>query len=280
MKPHLRAAGLFLVFTALAAGSACAAEASFERDLTVSGALNLSVVTGAGSIHLSSGPAGHVHIVGRIKSRWGADETTVRQIADHPPIEQADGSVRIGFMHENLHNISIDYEIQAPPGALLAAASGSGDIVDNGVGTGARLKTGSGSVRALALQGGCTVGTGSGSIYAELAGLGDVKAETGSGSIEIRNLHGGLRAETGSGSIRAAGVPSAGWRLDTGSGSIEIWTGSAAFSLDAQTGSGSISSDREIAMRGEVGHHHVTGAVGGGGPTVRLETGSGSIRIH
>src|SRR5208337_4565190 len=204
----------------------------------------------------------------------------VREIAAHPPIEQTGNIVRIGDRHQSLHNISIDYEIQAPENVLLDAGSGSGNITVDGVGENVRLTTGSGNIHSTGLHGGFTVDTGSGNIYAEQVGVGDVKAQTGSGSIELRNLHGGLRAETGSGSIKAGGTPSAQWRLQAGSGSIELWTGSAAFTLDAATGGGSIHCDREIASQGTMDHHHVAGKIGGGGPTVHIETGSGSIHIH
>jgi DUF4097 and DUF4098 domain-containing protein YvlB len=280
MKNLLSGTAFLVALTALAAVPARAEEATFTRDLTVSGRVDLTAATGSGSIHLTVGPAGHVNIFGRVKSNWGGSDAKVHDIADHPPIEQTGNIVRIGIRHENLSNISIDYEIQAPPDAFLSAATGSGNVTDDGVGANAKLNTGSGSIHATGLQGGFTVETGSGSIYAEQSGTGDVKAETGSGSIELRNLHGGLRAETGSGTIKAGGTPSALWRLHTGSGSVEIWTGSAAFTIDAKTGSGSIHCDREIVSHGTMEHHHLAGKIGGGGPTVRIETGSGSIHIH
>jgi DUF4097 and DUF4098 domain-containing protein YvlB len=204
----------------------------------------------------------------------------VKEIAANPPIEQTGNIIRIGARHENLHNISIDYEVQAPANVYLNAGTGSGEVNDDGVGQNAKLSTGSGSIHATGLQGSFSVETGSGSIYAEQAGDGDVKAETGSGSIELRNLHGGLRAETGSGGIKAGGTPASAWRLQTGSGSVEIWTGNAALTLDAETGSGSIHSDRELLTQGTSNRHHVAGKLNGGGPTVRIETGSGDIRVH
>ena len=280
MKNLLLGTAFLVTLAALAAAPARADEATFQRDLTVSGRVDLTVQTGSGSIHLTSGPAGRVHIFGRVKSNWGGSDAKVHEIADHPPIEQTGNIVRIGARHEDLRNISIDYDIQVPPDAFLNAATGSGNLIDDGVGANAKLNTGSGSIHVTGLQGGFTVETGSGSIYAEQSGPGDVKAETGSGTIELKNLHGGLHAETGSGSIKAGGTPSAPWRLQTGSGSVEIWTGSAAFTLDAETGSGSIHCDREIASQGTMEHHHLAGRIGGGGPTVRLETGSGSIHIH
>jgi DUF4097 and DUF4098 domain-containing protein YvlB len=188
--------------------------------------------------------------------------------------------VRIGARHENLHNISIDYEIQAPAEAYLTAATGSGDVTDDGLGQNAKLSTGSGSIHATGLHGSFSVDTGSGSIYAEQTGDGDVKAETGSGTIELRNLRGTLRAETGSGSIKVAGTPAGPWKLETGSGSIDFWAGDAALNLDAETGSGSVHSDREMMTQGSMDRHHVTGKLNGGGPTVRIETGSGNIRVH
>jgi hypothetical protein len=269
-----------LAFAALAATPAWATEATFERDMTVSGPVDLSVSTGAGSIQLTAGPAGHVHVFGRVKSNWAGNDDKVRDIAAHPPIEQTGSIVRIGAHNENLHNIGIDYEIQAPPDAFLNAATGSGNLTDDGVGANTRLNTGSGSIHATALHGGFAVATGSGSIYAEETGSGDVKAETGSGSIELKNVNGGLHAHTGAGSIKVAGTPAASWRVETGSGSVELWTGSAAFTLDAEAGIGSIHSDREITTQGSMDHHHLTGKIAGGGPTVHIETGSGSIRIH
>jgi hypothetical protein len=264
----------------LAASTALASEATFERTLTVSGQVQLSVATGSGNIHLTRGAGNQVHIFGRVKAGWGVSEARVKEIAANPPIEQTGNIVRIGGHHESLNNISIDYEIQAPENALLEAGSGSGNITVEGVGENAKLSTGSGNVRATGLHGGFSASTGSGDIYAEQTGSGDVKASTGSGNMELRNLHGGLRAGTGSGDIKVGGAPTTDWKLWTGSGDIEYWPGSTGITLDASTGSGDIHSDKEMTTQGTLNHHHVVGKLNGGGPTVRIETGSGDIRIH
>ena len=279
MKRFLWGAATALALTT-AFSQARAAEATFTRDLTVSGRPDLTVMTGSGSVHLTVGPAGHIHIFGRVRSGWGVSDDRVRQIAAHPPVEQTGNIVRIGGGHENFHNVSIDYEIQAPPDAFLDAASGSGDVSDDGVGANTRLSTGSGSIRATDLQGGFSLQTGSGNIDADQAGAGDVKAETGSGSIQLKGLRGGLRAHTGSGDIKASGTPAAPWHIETGSGSVEIWTGNTGLTLDAGTGSGSVHCDREIVTQGTIERHHLMGKINGGGPTVHIGTGSGNIRIH
>ena len=268
------------VVLALAAVPALASEATFDKTLTVSGHVELSVSTGSGNIHLTHGSGNQVHIFGRVKSGWGGSEQRVKEIAANPPIEQTGNIIRIGGHHENYHNISIDYEIQAPENSILDAGSGSGDITDDGVGENAKISTGSGNIHATGLRGGFNVGTGSGNIYAEQSGEGDVKAETGSGNVELRNLRGGLRGGTGSGDIKVGGTPTAPWHLETGSGNVEYWAGKASLTLDASTGSGSIHTDQEMLTQGSSEHHHVTGKLNGGGPTVRIETGSGDIRVH
>lgn len=280
MRNLLAAIAVVTVFTAFVMVPARADEETFTRDLTVSGRVDLKVNTGSGSIHLTVGPAGHVHIFGRVKSNWRSSGGDVHEIAAHPPIEQNGNIVRIGVHQGNLRNTGIDYEIQAPAGTFLEAATGSGNVNDDGVGANAKLSTGSGGIRATGLQGGFSVETGSGNIYAEQVGEGDVKAETGAGSIELKNLHGGLNAHTGSGSIKVSGAPAAQWKLETGSGSVEIWTSNAPLTLDAESGSGSIHSDREIMTQGTSERHHMIGKIGGGGPMVRIQTGSGGIRIH
>jgi hypothetical protein len=264
----------------LAVAPVFAADATFERTLTLNGQAELAISTGAGYIHLTQGAAGQVHIVGHVHSGWGANEEQVREIAAHPPIQQTGSIVRVGQRNQGLRNISIDYDIQAPADAFLEAGSGSGSITDDGVGTNARIHTGSGSIHASGLRGGYSLSTGSGSIDAEQTGRGDDKAQTGSGSIELRGVNGALEARTGSGQVKVTGTPAGPWHLETGSGSVEIWTGDAAFTLDAACGSGGIHSDRAVSTHGSESKHHLSGAVNGGGPTVRIHTGSGSIRIH
>jgi hypothetical protein len=279
MKYLLAAATAVLLAAAI---PAFASEATFERSLSVSGHVELNVSTGSGHIHLTRGSDNQIHIVGRVHSNnWSGDnDSRVHEIAANPPIEQTGNIVRIGNRHEGWHNISIDYDIQAPSSSFLSADSGSGDVVVESVGDNAKLSTGSGSIHATGLHGSFSVSTGSGDIVAEQTGEGDVKAETGSGNIELRDIHGGLRAHTGSGDIKLHGILSMDSKLETGSGNVELWPGEAGFTLDASTGSGSVHSDAEMSVQGSFDRHHITGRVHGGGPTVRISTGSGDVRIH
>ena len=279
LLPALIAAVAVLALAAIPAAAA-PPEATFERTLSVDGsALQLTVSTGAGNIHLTRGSDNQLHIVGHVKASWGGSEDEVRQVVANPPIEQTGNIVRIGAMRQNWRGISISYDIEAPGNAFLNASSGSGNINNDGVGENASLHTGSGNIHATGLRGGFTASTGSGEIYVEQAGQGDAKASTGSGNIELRNLRGGLTARTGSGDLKIGGTPASLWQVHTGSGNVELWPGNTGFDLNASTGSGSVHSDHPISEQ-TGSHHHVTGRVNGGGPEVRVSTGSGDIRVH
>ncbi len=86
---------------ALAALPALASEATFDRNLTVNGRVELSVATGSGNIHLTHGSGNQVHIVGHVKSGWGGSDEQVKQIAANPPIDQTGNIIRIGARHQN-----------------------------------------------------------------------------------------------------------------------------------------------------------------------------------
>ncbi len=257
-------------------------EATFDRNLTFSGQLDLSVATGSGHITITRGSAGQIHIHGVVKANHEGDAAKVREIAGNPPIEQAGNKVTIGgHQDERLRNISIDYDIEAPADAALNATTGSGNITDTGVGQGARLTTGSGSVTATGLEGGFKAQTGSGNISVDGNGQGDAVVQTGSGDIDVKGVHGGLKAQTGSGEIKITGTPSSAWRLQTGSGSVELNTGNAPMNLDASTGSGRVYTEAPAQQTSsEEDHHHYRAQLNGGGPEVSVVTGSGSIHVH
>jgi len=260
------------------------ATTTFDRNLTFNGKLDLSVSTGAGSITFTRGSANQIHIHGIVKVNQNGDPAQAQRIAANPPIQQEGNTIRIGGHQENLHNISISYEIEAPADTALKAATGSGNIIDTGVGQDAKLSTGSGNITATGIESGFKAQTGTGNITIDGSGQGDAKAQTGLGTIDLKGVHGALEAQTGSGSIKAAGTPSSPWKLQTGSGSVELSTGNAPMTLDASAGSGKMfihaaEMTQTAAMPAVVDKHHMHVQLNGGGPEVRVQTGSGSIRV-
>ena len=271
----------------LAAATAFAADASFDRTLNVSGPPNVSVSTGSGSVRLHPGSANQVHIVAHLHSShgWmsgGSDvDSRIQQIVNNPPIVQSGNDITIGERHSNdlYRNISIDYDVTLPASSNISAATGSGDIDIQNVGATLKAQSGSGTVNAIGIQGAATLGTGSGDITLHQTAPGDVKAETGSGSIHLQGLSGALKASTGSGDIEVAGQPTSDWKVSTGSGSVRLTVGNSHFNFDAETGSGSINVSQPITMQGSLNRHHVSGVVNGGGPTIKVGTGSGDIQV-
>jgi beta-lactamase regulating signal transducer with metallopeptidase domain len=256
---------------------------TFDRSLTFSDKLELTIGDGSGSIQIRRGSAGQIHIHATVHANHPEDEQDARDIAANPPIEQNGNVIRIGHFGdhgESHHNVSINYAIEAPADTALNVADGSGNITDDGVGQDSKLTSGSGNITATGIEGGFKVQTGSGNIAVEGAGEGDAKVQTGSGTIDVKGVHGALTAQAGSGEIKVEGTPSAPWKLQVGSGSIDLTTGAAAFTLDASTGSGAIKSDRPMTAETAMDKHHIKMEINGGGPEVRIQSGSGEIHIH
>jgi len=262
MKSHAR----LIVMAALGAASCSlaygAAEGHFERTLKVSGAVNLQIETGAGSIEVRPGNSNEVRVTGHIRAgNWlGSAEDKIKVLENNPPIQQSGNDIRIGHIDDPQlrHDISISYEVVTPTntqlhsstgsgsqdvsglsgpvevnsgsgsikaseiGAALRAHSGSGSIEIDGVQGSVYARAGSGSIRATNVAGGFDGETGSGHLSLEQSAPGSVRAHTGSGTVELRNVRGSLQAEAGSGSIKAEGQATGEWVLHTGSGSVQL----------------------------------------------------------
>ena len=269
-----------LVLFALASLASHAAEQSFARIINLHGRLDLAIVSGAGDIRISQGPAGRLRITGHVKANdWHATDDRLRDIAANPPIRQDGSIVRIGSTEELTHVI-IDYEIEAPADSIIQASASVGDIIDDGAGQNARFSTGSGNIHATGLQAGISVSSNSGDIEVEQAGQGDVKATSATGNLELRNLHGALRAVTNVGSIRVSGAPTGDWSVQTGKGNIELTLGSASYTIDAQTGDGLVHSDLRVEGANSSDLRHLAGKINGGGHNVIAQAGQGEIRIR
>jgi hypothetical protein len=298
-----------LALTSLAAFTtiAFAASGTFSRTLSVNGSPTISIATGSGFIHVTTGSQTEVRVNAKVNSEhgWsfgsrGSDEDRVRQITSNPPIVQNGNAITIGPSSgdwDRYRNISIDYEVVLPASttlkvssgsgdvevsnvvSLLSASTGSGDLRLKNIGAVPHVSTGSGSIRIEGIRGAANLETGSGDIELSQQMAGDIKAQTGSGSVRLHGVNGAVRAGTGSGDIEIDGNASADWKLETGSGSIHIALGDSHYNLNASTSSGSIGVSAPIALQASLNKQHIVGTVRGGGPTVRISTGSGDITV-
>jgi hypothetical protein len=282
------------------------AEGRFERALNVTGAVEMSVQSGAGSIRVRGGGAGKVYVIGVIRARdsWcggASGREKVKRLEENPPIRQNGNVIEIGRIEERelRENVSISFEIVTPADTRLHSSSGSGSLtveglsspVDADTGSGSieangikgslRASTGSGSIRARGIAGWVKASTGSGSIEVEQVAAGDFEGDTGSGRITVSGVRGALRASTGSGSIRVDGVPQGAWRISTSSGGISLrLPQNASFEVNARTCSGSITPSHPITLLGRVSKRELRGKVREGGPLLDLSTSSGNIHIE
>lgn len=304
VSSRLLTAALVVLFASSAA-IASTPQGTFDKTLTVTGPVDLEVLTHSGDVIVRAGSTGAVQIHGKIYvgDHWlrGDRDSDVKQIEQNPPIHQEGNSIRIDYV--NMHNISVDYEITVPAETTIRSHTGSGDQqiegthgnVDLQAGSGdikltnltgeIRLQTGSGDVRAHQISGAVHGGAGSGDIEIEEGGPGDIDLRTGSGNIKVRGIQGAFRGEAGSGDITAEGTQSGTWEIRTGSGGVDVrLPANAAFDADLVTSSGTIDVDSPIEMtvqgRVEESRKKIQGKVRGGGPLLSVRTGSGDVHIQ
>ena len=305
MKFRLATIALFALALSLPTASHASVVGKFDRTLTVSGPVDLEVLTHSGDITVRSGPAGAVTIHAEIEvgNNWlgGSHDAEVHELEQNPPIRQNGNDIRVES--GDLHDISINYQITVPAETAVRSHTGSGNQnveglkgrieLESGSGdlrlsrlTGEmRFRTGSGNIQADQLSGSIYSRAGSGDLEFEETGSGDADLETGSGNIHLKGLSGGLRASAGSGDITIAGAPKASWRIHTGSGNVCLHVPSdSAFDVDLSTSSGDATIDHPVAttVQGKVqeGHKTVAGKVRGGGPLLSVHTGSGDVVVE
>jgi hypothetical protein len=298
------AIALVVLFATTAVFASSTPQGTFEKTLSVSGPVDLEVLTRSGDVTVRAGASGSVVIRGKIYvgDHWlmGGREADVHQIEQNPPIRQEGNNIHVEYV--DMKNISVNYEITVPADTTIRSHTGSGDELIEGthgnldVQTGSgdvklnnltgeiRLQTGSGDIKAHQIAGAVKGGTGSGDVVIEETGAGDIDLHTGSGNITARGVQGGFHGETGSGDITAEGTQSGSWEIHTGSGNVHVrLPANAAFDADISTSSGTVDvgAPIEMTVQGRVGEmrKQIRGKVRGGGPLLRVRTGSGDISI-
>jgi hypothetical protein len=227
---------LACLLPAVLTGSACdiaisadGVEGVFDRQLMVSGPLELEVESGSGDIIVHTGPAGTVQIKARVRAStspfvgFGGQSPAerVRQIEKDPPIEQMGNRIQVGpkRWNDGWNGISINYEITVPANTRLSARSGSGDLEVGDVAGPVDTSTGSGDVRVGRVTESVKARSGSGEI--NVGSAASIEASTGSGNV-VASSRGDLEARSGSGDITAGQKGKGRVDVSTGSGDVEV----------------------------------------------------------
>jgi DUF4097 and DUF4098 domain-containing protein YvlB len=311
---------LFAATTALAAcGIGPSEEGSFDRNLSVSGNTRLELASGSGSVRITGGADGKVHIHGDVTagSFLGGAKDELQKVLNNPPIEQHAGTIRIGKDFIGFRNTSISYTIEVPQETEISikVASGSleikkvrgpvdidsasGDVRVENVDRTVQIKSASGSLHVQDLGGDARLSSASGSI--EMNSIkGDLRAHALSGSITIKSPGGRVDAETANGSVRVFGAnndvkassasggvsvqgnPSGNsyWHLRTASGSVDVSVPrDAGFHLSAEAMSGRIRTDLPIVIEDQ-DKHSLRARIGTPGGRVEIRTASGGIHVQ
>jgi len=257
-------ASVFIVSLAclLPMSVAASSEGSFQRTLQVTGAVNLDLDTGSGSVNVRTGGSSEVQVTGHIKTtNWlgGNADERVKRIEANPPIQQSGNDIRIGHIDDSelLHNISISYDLVVPAETQLHSHTGSGSQSVEGLQKQIEIESGSGSLKISDIGDTVRAETGSGGIEIDRV-KGNVRAKSGSGSIRATDIAGGFEGRTGSGHITLEQTASGSVLANTGSGGMELR--GVHGSLDARAGSGTITAE--------------------GNPTGSWTVDSGSGNIH
>lgn len=298
---------LFALFVGvLALGlEAATVEGTFERTLTVTGAVSLDVATGSGDITVRGAEPGRVHIVGRyrIRDTWLglSAEERAQLLKDNPSIQQDGNRIRVGHIEDRRlrRNVSISYEILTPSETSLDASTGSGSQEISGIQGPVEASCGSGNISLARIPRDVDVNTGSGNIHISSAGAAvnartgsgrvevgqageKVEVSTGSGSISLGGVTRDLRARSGSGSIQVEGNPAAQslWDIRASSGDITLKVPSSAnFELYAHTSSGSIETRHPMTVTGKLRRGELRATLNRADARVEVHTSSGDIRI-
>ncbi len=261
-------------------------QGSFEKTLTVTGPVDLDVVTDSGGITVMTGPAGNVRVHAILKAQHGFlnfdnAEAHIRELERHPPVEQIGNRIRIGYVQgrDLLRGVSIRLEIYTPVETQLRARADSGGIHVRGIRGPADCQTDSGGIEVHEVGSEVRASADSGGIRLGRIG-GAVTAHVDSGGIDATDVAGGIDAQTDSGSIHLVQTKAAPIHAKTDSGGVTVRLApGAGYDISAGADSGGISVP-EMTVRNEVSRHHVEGQVRGGGPLVNVRVDSGGIRIE
>jgi hypothetical protein len=94
--------GLIAVTSSASFMAAADRHGSFDKSLSVSGPVDLDVLTDSGGITVTQGSSGslRIHAVLKAEHNWlsfGNMEAKIRELESHPPVEQNGNRVRIGY---------------------------------------------------------------------------------------------------------------------------------------------------------------------------------------
>lgn len=271
-----------LLFVLLAAGSAHAAEKTFDRTFNVSPGGTLTVDADGASIKVSGADTTHVTVHMRARGSDKSLEDTrfeATQSGDSVNVEMRRRDGRGWFSWgSGVHDEFIEVTVPKRYTVNVRTSGGNIELADT---TGAAtLKTSGGNVAAKNLIGRTDLRTSGGNILADTI-RGDVDADTSGGSVRLLRIDGRIKGNSSGGSVKV-GLVGANREISatTSGGSIEVTVPrGTAGNVKATTSGGSVSSNLPLSSM-EQKEGRLEGVLNGGGPPIYAHTSGGSISLR
>jgi hypothetical protein len=194
-----------------------------------------------------------------------------------PEVTHDKGTVTVRWMpaEPTVTNRSLDVTVKAPRATTLELETEVGAIRIEGLGHGARARTGVGAITAERVTGALNLASGNGAIDVRGA-AGDVTAETGVGAITLKGTAGARKVESGNGAVVIDGAEGP-VSVRTQLGRIDVKH--ARGDLDLHTDNGAVAvagANGKVVAETMLGAVDVAGRLSG---ACRLHSGNGTVTV-
>jgi DUF4097 and DUF4098 domain-containing protein YvlB len=271
-----------LALILLAAGTAHAADKTFDRTFTVSPGGSLVVDADGASIRVSGTDTNQVtvHMIVRAPEKELAAMTLDATQNGNVVTATMKKSKSTNWFNWGSWSEDSTIEVTVPKRFEVSARTGGGNIdLKDTTGT-VNLKTSGGDVTARNLNGAVGLRTSGGTITAENI-RGDVDANTSGGDVRLLDIDGRIKGHTSGGSVRVSLVgANRGISATTSGGDIVvILPQGTTGNVSASTAGGDIETDIPVTTT-VVKETRLEGTLNGGGQPIEARTSGGNIRLR
>ena len=269
-----------LALVLIAAGSAHAAEKTFDRTFAVAAGGSLNVDADGGTVRVSGSDANQVvvHVVFH-----GSEQDLANGSVD---AVQKGNDVDVTLHNKrtwswwSFGRSDEQIVVTVPRRYGISVRTGGGSVELRDTGGSASLHTSGGDVSATNVTGNVELRTSGGSIRVDTI-RGDVDGDTSGGDINLLHVDGQIRGKTSGGSVRCSLVgANRGIWVTTSGGDIELTLPRATTgNVDLSTSGGQLKSQIPVTST-QFEDKHLQGTINGGGKTIYARTSGGSIELR
>jgi DUF4097 and DUF4098 domain-containing protein YvlB len=266
----------------LAAGTAHAADKTFDRTFTVSPGGSLIVVADGASVSVSSADTNKVtvHMVARSSESDLADMTLDATQSGNEVTATMRRPKSGKWFNWGAWRAESSIEVTVPKRFEVSVRTGGGSIdLKDTVGS-VKLNTSGGDITAMNLNGTVWLRTSGGRIIAENV-QGDVDANTSGGDVRLLNIDGSIKGHTSGGNVRVSlKGANRGITATTSGGDVElILPRSTSANVSASTSGGDVTTDIPITTT-LTKTTRLEGTLNGGGQPIEARTSGGDVRLR